>query len=238
MANRVWKYLDGSARRPKLPAEVEQDKDLEKVSAEAREKYEGELEKSKEDELVAVGIIKLSVEEGLRRHIKDVRTPKQMMDRLKKLFQPHKGGFYSTRHHAWHKICSMRQSDCASLSDWGEVVRRGKAQMVEMGEDLPEWQYICAFLHGLSKRFSADVADILNELDQRTEESAGKKPAKEGRSGKAPAKEDISERAHKDEVSFEVVLAAFLEHEREVAQKFQKSQQPLWSVRISYFGED
>lgn len=264
MANRVRRHLDPSSatRLPKtqegppnyantsLPLEERQ---REEAAAHEQQK---KLERNKEDEQVAEGIITLSIDQSLRKFIKSSKTPSQMMERLKERFAPRKQGVYSARYKAWLTIhpttaiaTTMRQSDnnsTMSLVEWGELVSKGKGAMVGIGEALPEWAYICAFMRGLSGgEFAAYVDDLLNMLDQRAEEL------------------ELENNDNDDsEISFEEVFDSFLQHEREVKtakakaenehrskktqkrmeqQQQQQQQQkspPIWSVRVSFFDED
>lgn len=263
MANRVRRHLDPSSatRLPKtqegppnhantnLPPEERQQQEA------AAHEQQKKLERSKEDEQVAAGIITLSIDQSLRKFIKSSKTPSQMMERLKERFAPRKQGAYSARYKAWLTIhpttaiaTTMRQSDSnstMSLVEWGELVSKGKGAMVGIGEALPEWAYICAFMRGLSGgEFAAYVDDLLNMLDQRAEEL------------------ELENNDNDDsEISFEEVFDSFLQHEREVkrakakaenehrskkTQKKMEHQQqqqlqqspPIWSVRVSFFDED
>lgn len=261
MANRVRRHLDPSSatRHPKtqegppnhantsLPLEERQQQET------AAHEQQKKLERTKEDEQVAAGIITLSIDQSLRKFIKSSKTPSQMMERLKERFAPRKQGVYSARYKAWLTIhpttaiaTTMRQSDnnsTMSLVEWGELVSKGKGAMVGIGEALPEWAYICAFMRGLSgSEFAAYVDDLLNMLDQRAEEL------------------ELENNDNDDsEISFEEVFDSFLQHEREVksakakvenehrskkTQKRMEHQQqqeqqspPIWSVRVSFFDE-
>lgn len=265
MANRVRRHLDPSSatRLPKtqegppnhantsLPLEERQQQEA------AAHEQQKKLERSKEDEQVAAGIITLSIDQSLRKFIKSSKTPSQMMERLKERFAPRKQGLYSARYKAWLTIhpttaiaTTMRQSDnnsTMSLVEWGELVSKGKGAMIGIGEALPEWAYICAFMRGLAGgEFAAYVDDLLNMLDQRAEEL------------------ELENTDNDDsEISFEEVFDSFLQHEREVKkakaakaeneprskktqkrmehqQQQQQQQQPppIWSVRVSFFDED
>lgn len=267
MANRVRRHLDPSSapRLPKTQAgppshantSLPQEQQQQQQEAAAHEQQQN-LERSKEDEQVAAGIITLSIDQSLRKFIKSSKTPSQMMERLKERFAPRKQGVYSARYKAWLTIhpttataTTMGQSDnisTISLVEWGELVSKGKGAMVGMGENLPEWAYICAFMRGLSGgEFAAYVDDLLNMLDQRAEEL------------------ELENNNHDDdsEISFEEVFESFVQHEREVKkakakakaenehrsskktqkrmeQQQQQQQQspPIWSVRVSFFDED
>lgn len=264
MANRVRRHLDPSSatRLPKtregppdhantsLPLEERQ----QQQEAAAHEQQK-KLERSKEDEQVAVGIITLSIDQSLRKFIKSSKTPSQMMERLKERFAPRKQGVYSARYKAWLTIhpttamaTTMRQSDkdnntTLSLLEWGELVSKGKSAMVVIGEALPEWAYICAFMRGLSGgEFAAYVDDLLQMLDHRAEQ----------------LELDKNNDNDNDDsgISFEEVFDSFLQHERELktakakaenehrrkkTQKMmsqQQESQPVWSVRVSFFNGD
>lgn len=265
MANRVRKYLDPSSapRLPKtqagppnhtntsLPLEEQQQQQQQQQAAAALERQRM-LERNKEDEQVAAGIIMLSIDQSLRKLIKSSNTPWQMMDRLKERFGPRKQGVYSARYKAWLTIHPTRtmghESDnnsTMSLAEWGEVVSKGKGAMVGMGETLPEWAYIYAFMRGLSGgEFAAYVDDLLHMLDQRAEELKDKN------------NNDEDADYYDSEISFEEVFESFLQHEREVKKakaaenekrnkKTQKRVEPqatqpppAWSVRVSFFDDD
>lgn len=261
MANRVRRHLDSSSapRPPKiqagLPNHANTSPTLEEQQQEAAaHEQQKKLERSKQDEQVAAGIITLSIDQSLRKFIKSSKTPSQMMERLKERFAPSKQGVYSARYKAWLTIhpttataTTMGQSDnnsTISLVEWGELVSKGKGTMVGMGENLPEWAYICAFMRGLSGgEFAAYVDDLLNMLDQRAEE----------------LELENNDDGDDSEISFEEVFDSFLQHEREVkkskakaenehrskkTQKRMEQQQqqqqppPIWSVRVSFFDED
>lgn len=266
MANRVRRHLDPSSsatRLPKtqegppdhantsLPLEERQQQQQQEAAAHEQQK---KLERSKEDEQVAAGIITLSIDQSLRKFIKSSKTPSQMMERLKERFAPRKQGLYSARYKAWLTIhpttaiaTTMRQSDnnnsTMSLLEWGEMVSKGKGAMVGIGEALPEWAYICAFMRGLSGgEFAAYVDDLLHMLDQRADELKFEN-------------NDDNNNNDDSEISFEEVFDSFLQHEREVktakakaekeqsnkkTQKRMAQQQspPIWSVRVSFFNED
>lgn len=172
-----------------------------------------------------------------------------MMERLKERFAPRKQGVYSARYKAWLTIHPTKtttttgQSDynsTMSLVEWGELVSKGKGVMVRMGENLPEWAYICAFMRGLSGgEFAAYMDDLLHRLDQRAEEL------------KDDNDNDDDGDGGYSEISIEEVFEAFLQHEREVKKakadhehrnkKPQKSMEPpppQWSVRVSFFDDD
>lgn len=260
MANRVRKYLDPSSapRLPKtqagppnhantsLPLEEQQQKEA--VAHERQKK----LERNKEDEQVAAGIIMLSIDQSLRKLIKSSNTPWQMMDLLKERFGPRKQGVYSARYKAWLTIHPTRTTEqesdnnsTMSLAEWGEVVSKGKEAMEGMGETLPEWAYIYAFMRGLSGgEFAAYVDDLLHMLDQRAEE------LKDNNNN-----DDDDDDYYDSGISFEEVFESFLQHEREVKKakaaenekrnkKTQKRvepqapQPPTWSVRVSFFNDD
>lgn len=257
MANRVRKHLDPSSapRLPKsqagppkhastsLPLEEQQQQEV------AAHEQQKKVERNEEDEQVAAGIITLSIDESLRKLIKSSKTPWQMMERLKERFGPRKQGLYSARYKAWltiHPTTTTTGQQSAhnstmSLAEWGELVSKGKGAMVGMGETLPEWAYICAFMRGLSGgEFAAYVDDLLHMLDQRAEE----------------LKEDNNNDDDDDsEISFERVFESFLQHEREVKKAKAESEQrnkkktqkrmepqppppPMWSVRVSFFDDD
>lgn len=257
MANRVRRHLDPSSA-PRLPkpqagpsyhANTSLSLDEQQQQEAAAHEQQKKLESNKEDEQVAAGIITLSIDQCLRKFIKSSKTPSQMMERLKERFAPRKQGVYSARYKAWltiHPITPtpMGQSDknsTISLVEWGELVSKGKGAMVGMGENLPEWAYICAFMRGLSGgEFAAYVDDLLNMLDQRAEEL------------------ELENNDEEDsEISFEEVFESFVQHEREVKKaktkaenehhskktpkRMEQQQQqppPIWSVRVSFFDED
>lgn len=263
MANRVRRYLDPSSAT-RLPKTQEGPPDHANTSLPLEERQQQEataheqqkkLERSKEDEQVAAGIITLSIDQSLRKFIQSSKTPSQMMERLKERFSPRKQGLYSARYKAWLTIhpttaiaTTIRQSDkdnnsTMPLLEWGELVSKGKGAMVGIGEALPEWAYICAFMRGLSGgEFAAYVDDLLHMLDQRAEE----------------LELDRNNDTNNDdsEISFEEVLDSFLQHEREVKtakakeendhrskktqERMAQQQQspPIWSVRVSFFNED
>lgn len=264
MANRVRKYLDPSSapRLPKtqagppnhantsLPLEEQQQQQQQKEAV-AHERQK-KLERNKEDEQVAAGIIMLSIDQSLRKLIKFSNTPWQMMDLLKERFGPRKQGVYSARFKAWLTIHPTRttgqESDnnsTMSLAEWGEVVSKGKGAMEGMGETLPEWAYIYAFMRGLSGgEFAAYVDDLLHMLDQRAEE------LKDNNNN-----DDDDDDYYDSGISFEEVFESFLQHEREVKKakaaenekrnkRTQKKVEPqapqpsTWSVRVSFFNDD
>lgn len=261
MANRVRRHLDPSSSAIRLLKTQEGPSDHANTSFSLEERQQQQeaaaheqqkkLEESKEDEQVAAGIITLSIDQSLRKFIKSSKTPSQMMERLKERFAPRKQGLYSARYKAWLTIhpttaiaTTMRQSDnngTMSLLEWGELVSKGKGVMVGIGEALPEWAYICAFMRGLSGgEFAPYVDDLLHMLDQRAEELK---------------LENNDDNNSDSEISFEEVFDSFLQHEREVksakakaeneqsskkTQKRMAQQQlpPIWSVRVSFFNED
>ncbi|MCJ1342670.1 hypothetical protein MMC31_000857 [Peltigera leucophlebia] len=265
MANRVRKHLDppsvpqlskAQARPPNhanTSLLLEEQQQQEAAGHEQHKK----LGRDKDDEQVAAGIIMLSIDQSLRKVIKSSKTPWQMMERLKERFGSRKEGVYSARYKAWLTIhptaTTGQQSDnksTISLAEWGELVSKGKAAMVGMGETLPEWTYICAFMRGLSGgEFAAYVDDLLHMLDQRAEEFN----KDENNSNNNKKNNDDSD------ISFEEVLESFLQHEREVKkakaehdeQRDKKTEEkkkkrmepqpppsPKWSVRISFFDDD
>ncbi len=128
--------------------------------------YEAKMEKYREKLLDyddkysrACATIRLNCEEGPRVYIKGVESPHEIWSILKNQYE---SSDLATRDNAVFQMVHQTQSDFSTITEYGEVIKKGAAKCAEMGNPVPSWLLSSFFRLGLNPDLELYTFQMVN----------------------------------------------------------------------------